>query len=241
MQIDVLLNPLSIIEAEVRDKIVVVIDVLRSSSTMITALANGAKAIVPSATLGDAGRIALNLDAKVYLLGGEKGGVKIDGYHLGNSPLEYTTETVKGRTIIMHTTNGTVAIIRAKGAKQLTIGSFLNAQTIANFLLEAGQDVLLICGGNKNHVSVEDTLCAGLIIDAVKSQYKKIALGDGAFIAHSLYSREKNHLAQTISHSVHAQLLKSLGFEEDVPYCTQINSHDILPIFDPNTLSIMSR
>ncbi|MEM1271331.1 MAG: 2-phosphosulfolactate phosphatase, partial [Bacteroidota bacterium] len=127
MNIDVRLIPNAISEKDVRDRVVVVIDVLRSCSTIATAFANGAREVIPSPDMATASRIAANMDADRFRLGGEKEGRKIDGYHLGNSPLEYTADEVENRTIVFKSTNGTDAILMGTAAKHLVTASLLNA------------------------------------------------------------------------------------------------------------------
>lgn len=242
MLIEVLFNAISFPERDLRDTNVVIIDVLRTSTTIITALQNGAKSIVPTATLGDAGRIAMNLDAKVFLLGGEKSGVKIDGYHLSMSPLEYDTEIVEKRTIIMHTTQTTATILESKTAHNTFIGGFINARSLTNRLLEDKKDVLMVCIGDpKHHVSIADTLCAGYLVDLIKAKKRKYTLGDGAIISHVFYQKEKNQFVETVSQSTAALKLIDLGYEADIMACLHLNTHELLPVFNPNTLSISAQ
>ena len=164
MNAEVFLTSSTVTEDDVKGRTVIVIDVLRASSTIATALNNWARAVVPVADTGSATKIASNLDPSSYVLGGERGGNKIQGFHLGNSPLEYTQGTIDGRTVIFTTTNGTVAISRARRAEHLVIGSFLNAERVVEFARQAGLDVTIICAGWRNRVALEDTLCAGLLL-----------------------------------------------------------------------------
>ena len=216
-------------EEETRGKTVVVIDVLRASSTIVTALANGAKGIIPVEDMGKAGTIAQHLDAKTYLLCGERDGKKIEGYALGNSPLEYTRETVEGKTLILTTTNGTVAISRSLGAEEVLIGSFLNASAVAEAVKASGNDVMFVCAGWKSRLSMEDLLCAGLIIDLVHSGAPGGDAPDGATIAHGLYTKFERSLKKTIRATNHAMRLKELGSEADIPYCSEIDLFNHVP------------
>jgi len=132
--LDVFFSSQSFQEEELRKKVVVVIDVLRASSTIITALMNEAKGIIPVEDMGEASRISQSVDSDNLLLCGEKDGIKIQGYNLGNSPFEYSPEVVKNKTLIFNTTNGTKAIKKAVGSAELYIGTFLNLSTIVNTL-----------------------------------------------------------------------------------------------------------
>jgi 2-phosphosulfolactate phosphatase len=216
-------------EEETRGKTVVVIDVLRASSTIVTALANGAKGIIPVEDMGKAGTIAQQLDAKTYLLCGERDGKKIEGYALGNSPLEYTRETVEGKTLILTTTNGTVAISRSLGAEHVLIGSFLNATAVADAVKASGSDVMFVCAGWKSRLSMEDLLCAGLIIDLIHGGAPSDEAPDGATIAHGLYTKFASSLKKTIHSTNHAMRLKELGSEADIPYCSEIDLFNHVP------------
>lgn len=241
MHLEVIFNPNALLDSEVRDRTVVVLEVLRTSSTIVTALHNGAKSIVPAATLGDAARMAANLDAKVFLLGGEKGGIKIDGYHLGNSPSEYSQEVVQNRTLIMHTSNATPAIVNAKSAKSLAIGCFLNLTRVANFLIQENNDTLIICGGQRNHISLADVLCVGQLVDLLVNAYRaNVTVGDAAYVAHNVYQKDRDQIAERIGASTLGQFLKQTESEGDVAFCTQTDMSSILPIFDPSKLAILA-
>ena len=169
MDIEVFLTSNGIEEDDVRDRTVVVIDVLRACSTIVTALDHGARAVVPVLDMAQASRIAANLDPNIYRLGGERGGEKIEGYHLGNSPLEYTPEEVEGRDVILNTTNGTKALTRTRAARHLVAGCLLNAGRVVDFIRRAGADATIVCAGRQNRISLEDTVCAGLILDRLWS------------------------------------------------------------------------
>lgn len=236
MNIEVFLTSNILVEDDVKDRTVIVIDVLRACSTIITALVNGARSIIPVADLGQASKIASNLDQQSYLLGGERDGDKIEGYHLGNSPFEYTEDRVKGRTIIMNTTNGTHAITQARSAGHLVIGTFINAQSVVDFVHKKGLDVTIICAGWHNRVSLEDTLCAGLLIDRIWEGKEPGLVPDTAHIAFSQYQNDKHALDLSVQRCNHAQLLKKKGYETDVEYCLRIDSLLVLPYYIDNQI-----
>lgn len=217
-------------EDDARGKTVVIIDVLRASSTIVTALANGAKGVIPAEDMGKAGRIAQNLDPSTYLLCGERDGKKIGGYALGNSPFEYAREVVEGKSVILATTNGTVAISRSLDADDILIGSFLNATAVAEAVKAAGPDqVMVVCAGWKSRLSMEDLLCAGFIIDKVYGGEPPAETPDGARIAHGLFTKFKRGLKAVIARSNHAKRLRELGYEKDIPYCCRIDVYDSVP------------
>ena len=237
MDVEVFLTSDNLTDEDVADRVVVVVDVLRASASILTALKNGARDIVPVADMAEAGKIASNLDPSGYRLGGERGGFRIDGYHLGNSPLEYTEEQVKDRTIILNTTNGTAAIERARAAQHLLVGSFLNAGRVVDFLENIGCDATIVCAGTRNRVSLEDTLCAGLMIYRLwNGQEPPGGVSDTAYMAFTQYRNDKDELKMALRHCNHAQWLRANGFADDVEYCMQIDTLPVLPYYTENRL-----
>lgn len=239
MNVEVFLTSNNLTEEDVKDRTVVVIDVLRASSTIATALHHGARAVVAVPDMAEASKIASNLDPSAYLLGGERDAVKIDGYHLGNSPLEYRPKTVEGRTIILNTTNGTRAIARSRAAEYLVIGSFLNAQRVVDFVQQAGMDVTIVCAGRRNRVSLEDTLCAGLLLYRLWGGQEPMAVSDTAHIAFTLYRNDREHLSEAVHRCNHAQDLIAKGFADDVSYCLRVDALPVLPYFRENQLVLL--
>ena len=231
MNTEVFITGQSVPAEKVEGHTVVVIDVLRACSTIVTAMYNGARDVVSVPDLDQAGKIASNLDQASYLLGGERGGFRIEQYHCGNSPLEYTRDRVQGRTIILSTTNGTVAMHKGQDAKNLLIGCFLNIDRIVEAIRELENDLTIICAGQKHRVSLEDTLCAGYILDRLWDGQRTEGVSDTALIAFSLYYRNRMHLEATLRQGSHARWLASKGFEDDVDYCFQFNSLPVLPYY----------
>lgn len=236
MNIEVFLTSSTVSEDDVKDRTVVVIDVLRACSTIATALNNGARSVVPVADMAQAGKIASNLDQQSYLLGGERDGENIEGYHLGNSPLEYAPSKVSGRTIILNTTNGTVAVAAARAAEHLLIGTFLNAGRVVDFVREAGNDVTIICAGWRNRVSLEDTLCAGLMLYRLWGGHEPEVVSDTAHIAFTQYDHDRADLTEALQRCNHAQWLTRRGRGDDVEYCFQLDALPVLPYYQDSRL-----
>ena len=228
-QIDVFSTAQSFQEEEVRNKTVVVIDVLRACSSMVTALVNGAKGIIPVEDMAAASKIAAALDPKSVLLCGEKDGKKIDGYQLGNSPMEYSKGVVDGKTMIMNTTNGTKAVARAALARKILIGCFLNAASVVDELRNGEGDIIIICAGWKSRLSLEDMLCAGLIIDRLSGGKLHEDASDGAKLAHVLYQKYSTDIEGAVSQSNHAKRLQDIAHPNDISYCSQLDSLSIVP------------
>lgn len=235
-QIDVFASSSAISEEDARNKVVVVIDVLRASSTIITALVNGAKEVIPVEDMAAAGKIAQQLDSSRYLLCGEKDGITIDGYHLGNSPYEYTEEVVKNKTLILNTTNGTKAITRTQHAKKISIAGFLNVDAVITYLEQVQEDIIIVCAGWKSRVSLEDQLCAGYIIHALFNGELPDNARDGARMAFVLYEKYQQNLPEMIQLCNHAMRLKQLGYENDIAFCSQLNTTSVIPVIKDGTI-----
>lgn len=232
MQIEVLPSAGSPRIPYLEDKLVIVIDVLRATSTIVTALANGCQAIIPVLTSEEALEKRLTLPGS--LLGGERDSLIIEGFDLGNSPFDYVPEKVGGRRVIMTTTNGTRAIRDSIAAPMIWMASFVNMQSIVLAILREFernhklQGIVVICAGTEERFDLPDTLCAGMFIDAVGSN---VLLNDLGEAARMLYQSSEDHLMETIRNSVHGKKLISLGFERDLVYCSTPNILPIVPVF----------
>ncbi|NBC04448.1 MAG: 2-phosphosulfolactate phosphatase [Bacteroidetes bacterium] len=227
--IDVFYSLHSFQEDELRDKTVVIIDVLRASSTIVTAFMNGAKAIIPVGDMGEASKIAQNVDSDNYLLCGEKDGEKIEGYDLGNSPLEYMKEIVEGKNLIFNTTNGTKAIKKSLGSSKTYIASFLNVNAIVDELKKQENEIVLVCAGWKGRLAFEDMLLAGNIIHLLSNGSLPNGSRDGAKVAFGLYDKFGDDISTVIHQSNHATRLKDIIGTSDIDYCCQVDITDMLP------------
>jgi 2-phosphosulfolactate phosphatase len=236
MDAEVFLTYSSVSEEDVRDRTVVVIDVLRACSTIVTALDHGARAVMPVADMAEAGRIVSNLDPDVYRLGGERDGEKIDGYDLSNSPLEYTQDTVETRDIVLNTTNGTRALKQATTAEHLVAGCFLNADRVVNFVQEVDNQVTIVCAGRQNRLALEDTLCAGLLLARLWDREEPDVVTDSAHTAFTLYETDRDDLSSALRGANHAERLIQQGYEDDLDYCFRTDTVPVLPYYTENRL-----
>ncbi|MGM0587525.1 MAG: 2-phosphosulfolactate phosphatase [Bacteroidota bacterium] len=235
--IDVFSAARSFQEEDLRGKTAVIIDVLRATSTITTAIQHGAKGVIAVEDMSDASKIAQNLDPSRYLLCGEKDGVKIDGYHLGNSPLEYTEDAVKGKTLIINTTNGTKAISRSAMASHVYIGSFLNLSAVVDQLKDTEEEIVLVCAGWRNRLSLEDMLCAGQIIHELHNGKLPEQARDGARVAHCLYEKYGPEMPEVIQESNHAVRLKGIVDGNDIDFCSQVDKFDIVPTLEDGIIT----
>ncbi|MCH8548416.1 MAG: 2-phosphosulfolactate phosphatase [Balneolaceae bacterium] len=237
-EMDVFFSAHSFREDELRDKAVVIIDVLRATSTIVTALMNGARGVIPVEDMGEASKIAQNVDSDNYLLCGEKDGMKIEGYNLGNSPLEYTNEEVSGKTLIFNTTNGTKAIKKSLGSAVVYIASFLNENAVVEALRNEKRDVVLVCAGWKGRLAMEDSLLAGSIIHKSCGGTLPENARDGAKVAFGIYEKYGDDIGTVIRQSNHAIRLKNLVGTDDLYYCSQVDITDHLPILHDGIISV---
>lgn len=225
----------SLLDAE--NKIVIVIDVLRATSVITTALKNGAEKVIPVVTVEEALQLKKNLNQNA-LLGGERKAIKPEGFDMGNSPLEYVADKVCGKTVILTTSNGTKAIKSCQNAKDIIIGCFLNAKAVAREVVSRSQalggdvDIVLLCAGTLGNFSLDDIVCAGAIIERIVKLHQDLEFSDLATVARLLYQSTSDKIYNLISIAKHYKTLKELGFEKDVDYCLQQDILDIVPIYD---------
>jgi len=215
-------------EAVRRGDVVVVIDVLRCSSSIIAALAGGVAGIIPVKTVREAWEISRAHPD--FALAGERRGVRPPGFGYGNSPSVFSRTKLEGVRLILTTTSGTTAISKARGANHVLIGAFLNAKSVAesalNIAAGEGCGVTLALSGKRDSFSLEDFLGAGAIADNLP---KDIALSDAAQAATLAFRRAKDSLLDVIKQGSHARYLISIGFEEDVKFCSQLDRYSITP------------
>ena len=221
---------------ELQGKTAIVIDVLRATSCIITALANGCEKVIPVYTPEDAFKYQ-EQDKPKFLLGGERKSVKIPGFDLGNSPLEYQKLDYSGKAVVITTTNGTRAIKEAETSENLLIGSILNAQAVAMKALDLGKPLTLICSGTRDQFSLDDFITAGVIIKELSSLDKEIALSDFAQTALLAFKAFDWSLLEGLKNSVHGRDLLKLGLVRDLAFCSQRNKYNVVGKYENNEIS----
>ncbi len=241
MQITVYFSPNHLDELELRDKVVVVIDVLRASTTITYAMRAGAREIIPVATVEQAMKIVGNLHSTSTVLCGERGGKRIEGFKLGNSPFEYTEEGVRGKALILTTTNGALALTKAKYARQCFVSSFVNLSATIEALAQvegiASEHLLILCSGREESFSLEDATCAGMLITRLESRIGSIeGLSDSARAALSVYRQYGSDIYRTLLESDHGRNLLELGFEADIVAASQLDSVPLVPVLEQTVI-----
>lgn len=238
-KLETLFTPEEIKNTELAGKLVVIIDVLRASSTIVTAIANGCRGFIPILSPDKAKKKAQEFQKERVLLGGEREGIKIEGFDLGNSPREYKKEVAKGKTIIFSTTNGVKTLGMVKGAHRIIIGSFLNLQAVCDYCTNYEGDISIICAGRKGKFSLEDTACAGMMVNSLRDvfsgDHQEI---DANLTAQLLYVKFGNNILEILRKSQHGQYLESIGLGEDLKFCSQLDLFHIVPIFRDGIISI---
>ena len=223
-------TPREVTDDDLRGCSVIVVDVLRSSSTIITGLAAGAREVIPVLTPAEGGKLAGRAERGISLLCGEREGKKIDGFDMGNSPLEYTSERVNGRILIFSSTNGSPAIQRARVAEHVYVGGFNNFGAVVKRVVEDKLPVVVICAGKLEQFAIEDFVCGGKFVNALETRAKRgLELSDGARAAALLHRHFDGSIASLLKSSSHGRYLTSLGFDEDIEYCARVDTHQIVP------------
>ncbi len=228
MNIRVFATPREWSEDDVRDSTAIIIDVLRASSTITQALVNGAREVVPVSTPAEAGELAGKAGRANVVLGGERDGKLIEGFDLGNSPFEYTNDSVNGRTVIFASTNGSPALVRAKAADHVMVGCFNNLSAVVHGARERNLDVSIICSGRNGKFSLEDFVCAGKIVEGLLPPSNTIA-NDGGQGSLDLFRYYRSQIPEVVRYSYHGKYLTSLGFDSDLEHCAKIDIHHIVP------------
>lgn len=225
MKVNIIISSDYIREDLIKDKVVVIIDILRATSVITTAFMNGCKELVPVLTVEEAFEMKKN-DSEC-ILGGERHAIKVDGFDLSNSPLEYTKEVVSGKRIILSTTNGTRAITSCGAADKILIGSMLNANALAYELVKLGKDVVLVNSGTYGEFSMDDFICSGYIVSRILEKANNVELADIATAALKTYEDHSDILSY-VKEARHYERMKSLGLMEDIYYCIQKDKSELI-------------
>lgn len=225
-KIEVCFSPELIHLHELANKIVVVVDIFRATSTMVAALANGVREILPFADL----EACHLMQDKGFLIGGERNGLTAPGFEMGNSPVAYLKEAYKGRKLAMTTTNGTQAIEKSRGADEILIGAFPNLEATVSYIQARDKDVLIHCAGWKGHFNLEDSVYAGALVKALESTHESSE--DGALAMKSLFEKEGHNLKGFLSQASHAKRLQNHGIEADIDFCLTLDLYDLVAKVD---------
>lgn len=217
-------------------EIVVVIDVLRATSAMVVAFEKGVEGIIPVATVDEAREY---VDKPGFIAAAERNGEVVEGFTIGNSPLAFQEMDLKGKTIVMTTTNGTRAIETARNAKQLVIGSFLNLTALSNYLAAQNKNVLLLCSGWREKINLEDTSFAGAVVERLLSTGRFGAEEDSSIAAQYLYKAAQDNFRGILKAAPHRRRLEKLDLYDDAKFCLTPDQYTVIPVLENGILRAM--
>jgi 2-phosphosulfolactate phosphatase len=213
-------------------EIIVVIDVLRATSAICAAFQNGVKELIPVSTVEE----AKDYQKKGFLAGAERMGKIVEGFDFGNSPYSYMIPEVKDQTVVLSTTNGTKSINIAKDAGQVVIGALSNLDVLKEWLVRQDKNVLCLCSGWQNKFNLEDTICAGAILDHMLGTGNFRSEEDSSIAAKYLFLSAKDNILGYLKASSHRRRLKNLNLNKDIKFCLTPNTAPVIPILKGNRL-----
>lgn len=219
--------------SEGNNKIVVVVDIFRATTTMCAALNNGARSIIPVASIEE----AQEYKAKGYLVGAERNVKRCEFADFGNSPFDYTEDKVEGKDVVFTTTNGTQAIEMASDSDILIIGSFSNIDAVTDFCIRKQKDVLILCAGWNNRFNIEDTLFAGALAQRLIGK-RYTSASDAVSVALSMWKEAQPNIRNYIDRTEHIKRLEANNLQDSVDYCLTEDTVDIVPVYNKETKKI---
>lgn len=240
MRLDVFFGGQLLAPSDIQGRVVLVIDVLRASTTVAVALANGAKAVIPFESSDEVIARAKQFEREDVLLAGERKMHAIPGFDLGNSPREYTPAVVEGKTVLLTTTNGTVVLAGLQGARDVVVASYVNYSAVSAMIRAAARgaaDVTIVCAGRDRQFALEDAACAGRFARGVTRRLANVRLNDAAQACCLLDKRYGDDLDRLFEDSEHGRALKEAGYAEDLVVCAEVDAHPVIPIYQDRQIT----
>ena len=217
MKADLILTHIPITDEKLKNRLAVIVDVLRTSSTICIALKNNAREVIPVSCVPDAMELAGNLSRDNILLCGEREGKLIEGFDLGNSPFEYSSEIVEGKSLIFCSTNGSEALVKSSSAHLTVVCGFINMSACLDYILKSKSDIIIVCAGNNGQFAMEDTVCGGMLIYLIRQEIgDEFEMNDGSEAALILFQRYKDKYYRLLQRCSYGRYLKSLNYEADL-------------------------
>ncbi len=246
MKLSVRFTPVGVNAGALAGRPVLVIDILRATTTMVAALGAGAKAILPAAGAEDALKLAQNLKGGDVLLAGERRAERIPGFALGNSPLEMTPAVVAGKTLVMTTTNGIQAVLAAEGGRPVLMGAAVNftaAVAAARGAFEQAGELTILCAGREQGFALEDAYAAGRFVEAIVpgKLRRTLEANDAVVAAREMVRKFGDSWQKAVRASAHARFLKTRGFDQDVAFATQQDASDVVPAYADHRITVAGR
>lgn len=240
MKLDVFLSPGELSQGDAAGRVIAVIDVLRASTSIAVALANGARTVVPVESADVAITRVKDFERSDVILAGEKKMLPIPGFDLGNSPASFTADAVGGRTILLTTTNGTRALVGLQSARDIVVAAYVNHAVVTAMLRAAARantDVAIVCAGDEGHFSLEDAACAGRYVRSLSQRGRSIVCNDAANACELINRKYGDNIAKIFRDSSHGKALAEAGFGEDLVACAAVDSHPVVPIYQERQIT----
>jgi 2-phosphosulfolactate phosphatase len=240
VRLDVFFGAHQVAPSDTAGRVVAIIDVLRVSTSIAVALANGARAVVPLDTSEEVVRRAKTFARSEVRLAGEQKMLPIPGFDFGNSPHEFTTEAIDGKTVLICTTNGIGAVTTIQGARDVVIASYVNFTAVLTLLriaLRGGADVAIVCAGRNRQFSLEDGACAGRYVHQLTRRLTSVELNDAALAASLIDRKYGDDLPGLFLASEHGRALRDAGFGDDLPVCAAVDSHAVVPVYSERQIT----
>lgn len=234
MRLDVYFGGAEVTPAETQGRVVLVIDVLRASTSIAVALANGARAVVPCESADEAITLSKSFERSDVRLAGEMRMLPIPGFDLGNSPGDFSVAAVDGKTVFLSTTNGTRTLTGIQGARDMLVGAFVNFRAVLAMLRAAargGADIAIVCAGRERKFALEDAACAGRYVRGIRRRLTNIEVNDAGRVAALLDRRYGNDIEAALRETEHGRALVDAGFAADVAFCASLDSVPVLPVY----------
>lgn len=240
MKVDVFMSPGEVAQGQTQGRVIAVIDVLRASTTIAVALANGARTVVPLESADEVITRSRQFQRGDVLLAGERRMVAIPGFDMGNSPLEFSAGSIGGRTVLISTTNGTRALTGLQGSIDIVVASYVNHAAVAALLRAAarsGADISIVCAGTEGHFSLEDSACAGRYVRSILNAVPTAAPNDAARACELIDRTYGDNIEKIFKDSSHGQALAEAGFVGDLVACAAVDSHPVVPIYQDRQIT----
>ena len=240
MRLDVFFGREQFAPGDVSGRVVAVIDVLRASTSVAVALANGAKAVIPFDSSEEVVTRSKAFGRSEVRLAGERRMAAIPGFDLGNSPREFTREAVEGKTVLFTTTNGTATLLGVQDARDVVVASYVNFSAVLAMLRAAvrgGTDVAIVCAGRERQFALEDAACAGRYARAVARRLSQTELNDAAIACTLIDRRYGDNITRLFNESAHGRALAEAGFADDLSLCAAVDTYPVIPIYSDRQIT----
>ena len=240
MRADVFFLPQEVGPADMANRVVAVVDVLRASTSIAAALANGARAVIPLGSSEEVVARAKSLARSEVRLAGERKMKPVPGFDVGNSPTEFTKEAVEGKTVLMSTTNGTSAILAIQGARDVVVASYVNFSAVLSMLraaLRGGTDVAIVCAGHERRFAIEDAACAGLFVQHLTAKNSTAEINDAATSAMLIDKKFGTNHKRLLKAASHGAALIEAGFAADLDVCASLDEYPVVPVYQDRQIT----